>query len=293
MTQLVFVHGRSQQDKDALALKGEWTSALRSGLSAAGLELSLPDEEIRFPYYGNTLRDLVGGMAPDDAAEVIIRGEGLGQQQESFIRSFVAEVREQRGITDRQLAARAGPEVVERGMADWPWVTAVLRLLDDVDAVSAATVALVTNDVFKYLTNPGIGELIDTEVGKAITPGEPTVVVGHSLGSVVAYRLLRKGAEANGWQVPLFVTVGSPLGVNAVKDNLGTIGHPSRVGPWFNARDKRDIVALNPLDAVHFGITPPIENHSEVLNSTDNRHGISGYLSDPLVAARIHQALLA
>lgn len=291
MTQLVFVHGRSQQDKDADALKHDWISALRTGMSAAGLDLALPDEEIRFPYYGNTLRDLVGGMAPDAAAEVIIRGEGLEQRQEAFIRTFVAEIREQTGITDRQLAAQAGTEVVERGPQDWPWVTAVLRLLDDVDVVSAATVALVTNDVFKYLTNPGISELIDTEVGKAITPGEPTVVVGHSLGSVVAYRLLRMAAEANGWQVPLFVTVGSPLGVNAVKDNLGTIGHPSRVGPWFNARDRRDIVALNPLDAVHFGVTPPIENHSEVLNPTDNRHGISGYLSDPQVAARIHETL--
>jgi hypothetical protein len=62
---------------------------------------------------------------------------------------------------------------------------------------------------------------------------------------------------------------------------------------WFNALDHRDIVALYPLDADHFGVEPAIENKTDVENHTDNRHGISGYLDDEVVARRIFDALTA
>jgi hypothetical protein len=51
------------------------------------------------------------------------------------------------------------------------------------------------------------------------------------------------------------------------------------------------VVALVPLDGQTFNITSPIENKSDVLNSTDNRHGIEGYLADLVVAQQIVQWL--
>ena len=74
MKTLVFVHGRAQEHKDATALKEEWVGSLRSGLEQLGLSFPLSDGQIRFPYYGQTLFDLVNG-APGQAAEVIVRGE--------------------------------------------------------------------------------------------------------------------------------------------------------------------------------------------------------------------------
>jgi hypothetical protein len=58
--------------------------------------------------------------------------------------------------------------------------------------------------------------------------------------------------------------------------------------------DTRDAVSLYPLDVQHFPLTPPvrpIENKIDVDNPTDNRHGISGYLGDPVVAKRIYDAV--
>jgi len=49
---------------------------------------------------------------------------------------------------------------------------------------------------------------------------------------------------------------------------------------------------LNPLDAEHFPVAPAVENHGRVRNPTPNCHGITGYLSDPTVARRIHAALV-
>jgi hypothetical protein len=120
----------------------------------------------------------------------------------------------------------------------------------------------------------------------------PTVVVGHSLGSIVSYDLLRRDGQALGWQVPLYVTVGSPLSVNAIKQGLAPIDFPGCVQHWFNAMDRRDILALHPLDAAHFDVSPGIENRIDVSNDTgNNHHGISGYLSDQQVALHTSKAL--
>jgi hypothetical protein len=115
--------------------------------------------------------------------------------------------------------------------------------------------------------------------------------VAHSLGTVVAYNLLRREAQLHGWKVPMLITLGSPLGVRAVRMRLTPISHPAGVTAWFNARDPLDLVALNPLDAQSFSIKPSIENKNDVVNDTENRHGIGGYLRDPEIARRIHDAL--
>lgn len=80
-------------------------------------------------------------------------------------------------------------------------------------------------------------------------PGVETVVVGHSLGSVVAYKLLKEEGPAADWTVPEFITVGSPLGVGPVRKALAPIGHPTVARAWFNALDPDDVVALYLLTA--------------------------------------------
>lgn len=126
---------------------------------------------------------------------------------------------------------------------------------------------------------------------QAMVPDVPTVVVAHSLGTVVAYNLLRRDGQAQRWQVPLFVTLGSPLAVKAIRAALAPIDHPACAAAWFNAMDERDVVALYPLTSDRFDVEPAILNKTDVQNHTANRHGISGYLDDAEVARRIHAAL--
>jgi pimeloyl-ACP methyl ester carboxylesterase len=147
-------------------------------------------------------------------------------------------------------------------------------------------------DVSQYLRNPGVRDAIEEGVREALPRGAESVVVAHSLGTVVAYNLLRREAVAQDWQVPQLITLGSPLAVGPVRRALQPLKHPERVGGWFNAYDERDVVSLFPLDPGRFPVTPPVENYGEVDNDTSNRHGISGYLSDPVVARRIHAALV-
>lgn len=291
---LVFVHGRAQQNKDATALKREWIAAFREGLERNGLDLPIAESDIRFPYYGDTLYQLVQGVDPSTAAAVIVRGTGPADQAErKFMQEVLEEVREKAGITDEEIDEEIPSEVVERGPLNWGWVQGILKVIDRrVPFGSGASVALFTKDVYQYLTNGGIRDQIESGVLQAIQPGEPTVVVGHSLGSVVAYNLLRREGKTRNWNIPLYVSVGSPLGVTRIRKSLAPISHPACVKRWFNAFDERDVVALYPLEKPHFDVDPAIANKRNVRNQTENRHGISGYLNDPEVAKRIYDEIV-
>ena len=290
--QLVLIHGRSQENKNATELKAEWVAALKTGLAKNGLTLPLSDADIRFPYYGQTLFDLVKGKPASQVAQVIVRGDDNNRNEAEFIRAVLLEIQAKNGITDAQVQELANTAITERGVLNWEWVQSVMKALDThIPGASSTSVSLATRDVYLYLRNPGFQSVIDNGVRAAFTPGVETVVVGHSLGSVVSYSLLRRDGKAMGWKVPLFVTVGAPLAVKVIKDALAPIKHPECAVKWFNAMDERDVVALYPLDSAHFPVNPAIENKTNVDNPTENRHGISGYLSDAVVAKRIYDAL--
>lgn len=287
---LVFIHGRAQQDKDSIALKAEWVQSFQDGLRDGGLTIPIAETDIKFPYYGDTLRDLVDGA--NEVADVIVRGTGATQTEQDFIRGMLDEVLKQTKVTQAELDAIVGAEVIQRGPFNWEWVQGILRAIDrHVPFASGTSIAIATYDVYQYLSNAVIADKINEGVLKAMQPGIPTVVVSHSLGTLVAYNLLKNRGATLGWEVPLFVTLGSPLAVTEIKEMITPIGHPKCVKKWFNAMDERDVVALYPLSKKYFPVTPQIENKTDVRNPTENRHGISGYLSDPEVARRIHAAL--
>jgi len=293
---LVFIHGRSQQNKDSVALKAEWVHSWVDGLEKSGLEMPLADTDIRFPYYGDTLEGLIEGKPDDQVAEVIVRGtmsENTPERQ--FMSEVLEEVRKKAGITPKRLAALSSQEVVQRGVLNWEWVQTILKAIDrHVPLGSGAGVAIATYDVYQYLNNKVTAKRINDGVIKAFDAADEMVVVAHSLGTVVAYNLLSSLGKERGWKVPLFVTVGSPLAVTAIKRSLPRREVPSCVGKWFNAMDDRDVVALYPLDKTNFDVSPGvIENKTDVRNPTENRHGISGYLGDEAVARRICEAINA
>lgn len=293
--QLVFVHGRAQERLDSIALKAEWIDAWKQGLAESGLTMPIAEPDVRFPYYGDTLEQMTGGLSAEEAARIVVRGESGDDGEQAFVREYLREVQERHGISDADVAAVVSPDVRARGVLNWGWVQGLLGVLDEkVPGASAASVALATSDVYRYLTRPAMRTAMDAGVRSAFTRGRETVVVAHSLGTVVAYNVLRAPAAAGEeLRVPLFVTLGSPLAVHVVKQQVRPIGHPAPAAQWFNAMDPDDVVALFPLDADHFDVDPAIENKTDVDNFTANQHGIAGYLTDPVVAKRIHDALVA
>jgi len=290
--ELVLVHGRSQHDRDPDELKAEWVEALHKGLGRCGLTLPIPESAIRFPFYGDALRDMTDRA--DEAvavADIVIRGDGskLDPHHTRFLVAALHEAALATGAEENELSGVDSGSLTGRGMVHTERLRTLLAVLDRrVPALGGALIARVMLDVHTYLTVRAIAARIDDGVREAFGPsGKAAVVVAHSLGSVVAYCLLR-GQDLSARKL---ITLGSPLGVSVIRRALRPLAHPPGVGRWLNARDVRDVIALHPLDATRFPVRPPIEDLATVDNHTPNRHGIAGYLSAPDVAARIHDAL--
>lgn len=294
MRQLILIHGRSQEKKDGAAIKKEWIAAWEAGLAKSGLKNPLTDADIHFPYYGDTLDQMVAGKTAADAAKVIIKGPPPPPVEQQVMREMIVEMALHEGVAEADILAALAPEVIARGPQNWGWVQGILSVLDKIKPVSAKLVALVTADVAKYLTNAAIAQNINDGVLKGFKAGQEAVVVSHSLGTVVAYNvLMSRPTQFPNLKVPLFVTLGSPLAVNAVKSRLRPHTFPTPVTNWYNALDTDDVVALYPLTTKYFNTGGKIENHDKVDNWTDNQHSIAGYLDDLEVAKRIHAALIA
>lgn len=280
---LVFVHGMRQEGLVVADLLGVWRDSLYGKWEQLGLEL--PNVEPEMPYYGDVLdhltRELHGG------GHVVGRGEAdvaPSPTEEAMIREFA----EANGVTDAEVRAELGGEVVARGPANWEWVQAIGRVLEQhVPLFRTIGVSLVAQ-VDAYLNRPHVTQAVDEIVKPFLSPG-PVVVVSHSLGTIVSYCLLRK---ANIGEVPLFVTLGSPLGINAVKDRIRPpkLALPGQVEHWLNGADERDFVALwAKLDNRTF--CAGIENIDGIHNRHDDAHMIIDYLADERVAQAIHRAL--
>jgi hypothetical protein len=288
MKRLILVHGRSQQDLDPITLKRKWIEVLNRGLEAVNLTLP-PIESVRFPYYGDTLIQLCNGLSPQQAAAVVLRGEVTNIEERNFLREVIIEAAEKFGIDENQALAELSSSELDRGIQNWPVVLAFARLLSRVPGIDVETLSLVTHDVYQYLSNPGISRFIDEGVKEAFSPGIDTVVVSHSLGTLVAYRILRDLDQSH--KVVHLITLGSPLAIPTIQEMLAPLRRPACVINWSNARDPRDVVALYPLAPPNFPLQPVLDK-SDVANFTDNHHGIAGYLEDPAVSRWIHEALL-
>lgn len=285
---LLLVHGRGQGGKDADALKSEWIETLRRGFEAAQRPWPT-DLSIDFPFYGDDLDDFVARANLPDPEDVVAKGRGQDDDFELFMQETLMEL-EGSHPTLSESAIRAElphEDLGEKGIQNWKWIHAIARVIDRrISGVAEFTIEQFLKDVHLYVNRRAITKAINKIVQDKITH-EPTVVIGHSLGSVVSYNVINETEDMN---VVKHITVGSPLGLRAISRRLGVPTNTAARG-WFNAFDPEDIVALNPLDIDHFNTDPAIENHGSVNNQTDNQHGIAGYLNDSKIAATIADAI--
>lgn len=270
---ILFIHGRSQGKKSSDILREEWGAALSRGLADAGLRL--PDGiAFDYPFYGKTLDDFVDQAKLPKVSDIVSMGGSSGDPGfDSFTRSVLQEIESRGEISEEDVRAQMDPgsEITEMGPQNWAWVRAFVRAVDARwPGFSGARINDFLTDVWLYLDKPAVQSAIDAIIEAELTD-EPTLVVSHSLGTVVAYNILRK----NKINVIGLMTLGSPLAIKAITAKLGLL---ENVAPrrWVNAYDVADIVALNPLDSTHFPVAPKIANYGGVENTTGNHHGIGG-----------------
>jgi hypothetical protein len=267
----VFVHGIQQGKESSKRLEKIWLGALKPRTLSP----------VAVPFYGRKLDDYVKGN----------RSVGLGADYREFAAEFGADVIGASVAEVRQLQKEA-PE--HRDLQNLWVVRAFARFTDGkVPVFADIFITRFLKEVHTYLTNaqarPEVERIVESDIAKMCERG-PTVVIGHSLGSVVAYNVLRAKDYPN---VRHFVTLGSPLAISAVTKRIPVDPQGRRISlnEWFNGFDPRDIVALNPLSEVQLGSTCRIDNVGELENVTENRHGIIGYLGIDSVASYLVEKL--
>jgi hypothetical protein len=127
--------------------------------------------------------------------------------------------------------------------------------------------------------------------------GKRIMVIAHSMGSIVAYDVLRElGREEPNFVLHHFLTIGSPLGLPHVKDRIykesPAVRTPSIVQRWSNFADRRDPVAadIHLADDYRGNDRGVVVEDDLVINGykgksgRPNPHKIYGYLRAPEVS---------
>jgi hypothetical protein len=274
--------------KDPATLKQKWVNAMLEGVSSLGFSLAVDKAKMVFPYYGDTLLALIGDD-PENAPKIRLKGSrDRSAKERQFAEAVIGEVATSLGLNEADIRKNYDPTVTAKGFLNWPWVLATLRAIDSRGG-GALALELFVHDVYSYLYEPSVRNAIHEGLRFAFDT-RPTVVVAHSLGTIVAYNLLRTEGQARGWKVSTFITVGSPLSIAAVARALIPIEFPGCVETWRTARDPLDTVALHPLSPPNFPQFQ-IEAKNTVENKSANHHGIESYLKDSTVARWIYEAL--
>ncbi|MGK2321233.1 hypothetical protein [Gordonia rhizosphera] len=137
----------------------------------------------------------------------------------------------------------------------------------------------VLRQVYAYLHREGAGEVIRQDVLYEVG-ADSRVLVGHSLGSVVTYDLLRRGMAP---QVSTLVTLGSPLGLATVRRALEAKFAGSNMGAvhWVNVYDDWDVVTGGN------GLKPLAHEDFRVDNGRGDPHALTRYLRHAETATAI------
>ncbi|MFF4589382.1 hypothetical protein [Streptomyces sp. NPDC001388] len=240
MARVVCVHGIGQQHTGERELHRSWHPALADGLIRAGAAATLGADDVRCVFYGDLFRPpgrtLALGDPPLEASDV---AEGL--ETELLLQWWAEAARTDTTVLppDARTLART-PQAVQRALN-------ALSRSRFFAGVALRSMVLDLKQVRGYLCDPALRDAVQQRVADAVTE-RTRVVVGHSLGSVVAYEAL---CAHPGWPVRSLLTVGSPLGIrNLVFDRLraGAAGSPGdwpgAVEHWTNLADEGDVVAL-------------------------------------------------
>lgn len=276
MVKIVGVHGIAQQYQSGPERTQQWLLALRGGLEAGGFRGvadTLTERDLRVAFYGDLFRP-PGRMAhygpPYTEAD-------LGTAEVELLAALYKEA----VLMEPALGVPAGAMGTDRP----PRQVMLDRLLRSRTFTGMAKRLLIGDlkQVTAYLENQSLRREVLDRLAAEVTM-DVRILIGHSLGSVIAYEFCCQRQQAS---VELLVTLGSPLGMpGLVFDRLnpppvGGVGAwPGQVLQWLNVADRNDIVALRKKLEPHFGQSLGAASVTDrMVDNGDRPHDACRYLN--------------
>lgn len=293
---IIFVHGRSFKPNEA-ALKKLWLAAIRAGIA----------------------RDTPRKLSAFDAAKKDLAY--FGDLSNRFLRSRGRRYAEKADIKDREkslelLKAYPKDGFTKRAYRKIHRKTALKEIFVDalagparVTGLSGVAIRAVAPDIRHYWNmdaeyGSDIRERLSGPLRRAMNRGDRIFVIAHSLGSMVAYDTLWKFSRMSeyrklfGRKIDLFVTLGSPLGDETVKNRIrgsGATGlrrFPANIRTWVNVAAEDDYISHDQRLAGDYRkireLGTEIRDAKRIFNLSvrkgeSNPHSSLGYLIHPTV----------
>jgi hypothetical protein len=257
---VVLVHGIAQEQKSADTLEHEWLADLAGGIRLAGYS-ELADRirhgrfasngiDVRMAFYGDLFlgSDQQGSGPPQLKAQAEQLADTLALEwlQRAATRASTQRTNQiasrELAYLQREIGEEQGAGATKRralkSLAKIRWFAPfgagfaerfIWRALGQVTTYF-------TDDELRATATERVTNLIDSDT---------RVIIGHSLGSVVAY----EAAQQLSSPLPLLVTLGSPLGLRTIiyeKLRPQPPGFPNLVTRWVNVADRDDFIAAEP-----------------------------------------------
>ena len=251
---IIFVHGR--KPKPSLEdLRDLWYDAIRFGLRRdygdASVE-AFDGAAKSFAYYGDLSNEL---LVPDAAAREEEMTRLVAQRRITLLALKARrrrEFRKRQYNRIRQIRDFLGEAVHYLAMK----VVGLLGKSDDVaDLIGQDKADLESFWNRTGAFNAGVRRRVGDAIEATLAAGDRVLIVAHSLGTMIVYDALwelswgSRAGVAGGRQVDTWITLGSPLGADVVKEQLngwteaGERKFPSNVDVWLNFSAEDDEIA--------------------------------------------------
>lgn len=189
----------------------------------------------------------------------------------------------------------------------------LLRVLGDASPwfgrlIAKPDMRLTMAEARRYLLNRRglavrVRAMLKEPLQKAWRDGERVLLIGHSLGSVIAYDTLWElsHTDQHSGRIDLFMTLGSPLGSRFINHRIrgasshGRRRYPTNIRRWENFSARAEMTALHPelrpyfSEMLELGILESLTDHVDFYNHFRGDQGLNvhesyGYLAHSEVA---------
>jgi hypothetical protein len=266
VSRILCVHGIAQQFRGPQVLASAWVPALRDGVRLAGLTVPDPDE-IQVAFFGDRFRPGAKSVDVPPYTAVDVTDDESALIEQWWSAAAAIDPRVPRPDAETKVRTPRGAQRALNALSRSRFFA----------GLGERALIWSAKQVRMYFSDPTVRDGVRAAVAELLTD-DTRVVVGHSLGSVVAYEVL---AARRGHRVRSFVTLGSPLGIrNIVFDRLepaptDAVGAWPGVDAWTNIADDGDVVALVKQLAPAFG--PDVVDHR--VHNGAQAHEVTRYLT--------------
>ncbi|MGW9429397.1 hypothetical protein ACWHA1_15765 [Streptomyces decoyicus] len=280
MRHIVGVHGIRQSRTSKAQLTRDWSRALNRGLGELGLP-QLSGGALELPHWTGLLARGANHLGPVD--DVFDPAAPLTEEEADFAAQALEDV-----VRDEDLACVQRLELQTLGLPQlWPARLSRLVMAYDRRFPRGGGKLFVSamREVRFYLYEPGLAAQVRALVAEGFG-ASTSMVIGHSLGSVIAYDLLRRGecTPEHTFDVRTLVTCGSPLAIPSVRRGLNIAdGEPLKLPgdiAWVNVFDPADFIT----GGTGLSALSPEITDAEVDNGIGDPHSALRYLRSTPVA---------